>query len=215
MITTAVFKKQIAKTFGHEMRCHGFKGTGFEYFQNTDNYLIAIYIDPSRWGGSCSTGFAIHPKEIDKDYNGKRDLSELKIYQYEFKMGMASDARGERWDYADDEVTNIATLYKIIKLIKDKAFPVIEQFKSTPNVLELFEVSEMENFHKNWSDRTGVYISTTKMRFAWAMTLIFENRNYTKAKQFAEWGLLNLEEEMGQWFGKADFERALTSYNGA
>ena len=215
MITTAVFKKHIAKTFGQEMRRHGFKGTGFEYFQDTDDYLIAVYIDPSRWGGSCSAGFAIHPKQIDKDYNGKRDLTKIKSYQYEFKMGITNYARGGWWDYADDEATNIETLNKIIKVIKDKAFPVIEQFKATPNVLELFEVSEMDNFHKNWSDKTGVYIATTKMRFAWAMTIIFENKKHTKAEHFAKWGLLNLEEEMEPWFGKVDFERVLTNNNGA
>lgn len=33
MITAADFKKQIAKPFGQEMRRHGFKGTGFNYYQ--------------------------------------------------------------------------------------------------------------------------------------------------------------------------------------
>lgn len=214
MITTADFKKQIAKPFGQEMRRYDFKGTGFEYFQETEDYLIAVTIDPSRWGGSCSAGFAIHPKQIDKDYNGKRDVTKLKIYQYEFKMGLTDYARGEWWDYADEESVNLETLTKILASIKEKAFPVIDQFKQKPNILDEFDVNEMENFHKNWTKRTGVYIATTDMRFAWAMTIIFENKNLTKAKQFANWGLSNLEEGMGNWFGKEDFDRILATKTG-
>ncbi|MBC7722145.1 MAG: DUF4304 domain-containing protein [Pedobacter sp.] len=210
MITTAEFKKHIAKSFGQEMRQYGFKGTGFEYFQNTEDFLIAIYISPGTWGGNCTAGFAIHPKQIDKHYDGKRDLEKLKIYQYEFKMGLTDYERGERWDYADEETDNLATLTKIIKLIKEKVFPVIELFKKSPNILELFEVSEMDKFHYNWTKKTGVTISTTDLRFAWAMTLVFEQKNIVKANEFAKWGLSNLTDSDNNWFGKKDFDRVLT-----
>jgi len=214
MITTADFKKQIAKPFGQEMRRYGFKGTGFEYLQDTAEYLIAVYIDPSRWGGSCSAGFAIHPKQIDKDYNGKKDLTKLKTYQYEFKFGLTTNARGEKWEYSDDEATNVVTLSIILDTIKTKAFPVIEKFKSTPNILDQFEVFEMNKFHDNWRKRTGVFISTTDLRFAWAMTIVFENKNLEKAKQFAQWALLQPDNLNSDWFGNKDFHRVLTKNNG-
>jgi Domain of unknown function (DUF4304) len=215
MITTADFKKQIAKPFGQEMRLHGFKGTGFEYLQDTDDYLIAICIDPSRWGSSCSAGFAIHPKQIDKDYNGKRDLTKLKTYQYEFKFSLTRYASGEKWEYADDEATNLATLSKIIDTIKNKAFPVIDKFKSTPNIIDQFEVAEMNKFHANWTKKTGVSIATTDLRFAWAMTIILENKNLAKAKQFAKWALSQPDNSNTEWFGNKDFQRVLTRNNGA
>jgi len=75
MITTAEFKKLTAKPFGQEMRQYGFKGTGFNYFQETEEFLIAVFIDASRWGGSCRAGFAVHPKVVEKEYNGKRDIT--------------------------------------------------------------------------------------------------------------------------------------------
>jgi hypothetical protein len=209
MITTSEFKKQIAKPFGQQMRLHGFKGTGFEYKQETEDYLIAVYIDPSRWGGSCSAGFSIHPKLIDKDYNGKKDLTKLKTYQYEFRFSLTSYARDEKWQYGDDEKTNLITLSKILGTIKDKAFPVIEKFKSTPNVLDQFEVSEMNKFHANWIKRTGVSILTTDLRFAWAITIIFENKDLEKAKQFARWALSQPDNSDREWFGNKDFERIL------
>jgi Domain of unknown function (DUF4304) len=215
MITAADFKKQIAKPFGQEMRLHGFKGTGFEYKQETNDYLIAVYIDPSRWGGSCSAGFAIHPKLIDKDYNGKKDLAKLKTYQYEFKFGLTTYARGESWEYADDETTNLATLFKILDAIKTKAFPVIDKFKATPNILDQFEVSEMNKFHDNLTKRLGTSIATTDLRFAWAMTIIFENKNLEKARQFAKWALSQPDNLNSNWFGNKDFHRVLTNNNGA
>lgn len=215
MITTADFKKQIAKPFGQEMRLYGFKGTGFEYKQETDDYLIAVYIDPGRWGGNCSAGFAIHPKRIDKDYNGKRDLTKLKTYQYEFKFGLTTYTRGERWKYAADEFTNLVTLAKIIEAIKAKAFPVIDRFKAIPSILDQFDVTEMNKFHDNWTRRTGVCIATTDSRFAWAMTVIYENKNLEKAKQFAKWALSKSNDDDEEWFGDKDFHRVLTKNNGA
>ena len=210
MITTKDFEKQITNPFGKAMRASGFKGTGFKYFQETEDFLIAIYISPSRWGGSCSAGFAIHPKKIDKDYNNKKyDFKKLKINQYEFKTSLAEYARGEWWDYKDDEKENIETLSKIINSIKEKAFPIIKKFSSTPNILELFEVNELNNFHENWTKNTGVSISTTDLRFALVMTIFFETKDFEKAKQFAKWGLSHLTESEQDWFGKNDFDRVL------
>jgi Domain of unknown function (DUF4304) len=214
IISTADFKKHIAKAFGNEMRGHGYKGTGFEYSQETEDLLIAVYIEAGRWGGNCSVGFAIHPKQIKKNPDGKLDLKNLKIYQYEFKMSLTKYARGEWWDYTDDESTNLETLKKIMTSIKQKAFPAIEQFKATPNILETFEVTEMDDFHKNWTKKTGVSIGTTDTRFAWAMTILFENRNPLKAKSFANWVLANSHNRDDKWFGNKDLNRVLTRNNG-
>jgi hypothetical protein len=215
MITAKDFKKQIAKPFGIEMRQHGFKGTGFEYFKQTDDYLIAVYISPSRWGGSCTVGFAIHPKQVDKDSDGKIDLTKLKLYRYEFKMGTTKEARGEWWDFSDEEQTNLVTLAQILKSIKQVAFPVIERLTINSVILDAFDVTEMDKFHENWTRKTGVSIATTDLRFAWAMTLVFEKKNPDKAKQFAEWGLSQLEENDRDWFGLKDFERVLSKNNDA
>ena len=214
MITTADFKKLIAKPLGQEMRQYGFKGTGFNYFQETEDFLIAVYIEASRWGGSCRTGFAVHPKEIEKDYKGKRDINNLNIYQYEFVMTLTEYASGDSWSYKDDNKENLETLSKIIASIKEKAFPVIEQFKTKPNILELFDVTELKDFHKNWTRRTGVSIGTTDIRFAWAMTMFFEKKNKLKAQQFAKAGL-SLLSKTDTFFGTSDFERLLTDNNGA
>lgn len=206
MITTADFRKQIAKPFGGELRKYGFKGTGLEYFKETEEYLITVYIEPSRWGGSCRARFALHPKQVNKDYDGEKDLTKLKVYQYEFKMSLSPESGGINWDYSEDEEENLITIENILKTIKSIAFPIIEKFTITPSVLDLFEITDMATFHDSCLKKIGVYIATTDHRFAWAMALIYEHKNPEKAKQFAEWGLSQSTGNDG-WFGNADFRR--------
>lgn len=214
MITTKEFKKQIAIPFGKEMRNYGFKGTGLEYSKEIDDYLIAVYIEPSRWGGSCSVGFAIHPKQVDKDSEGKLDLSKLKAIDYEFKMNTTKEARGEWWNFSVEEEVNLATLGEIVKSIKEVAFPGIERITTTNGILDSFDVTQMDHFHGYWINKAGVSIATTDIRFAWAMTLVFEKKDINKAKKFAEWGITQLEEN-DQWFGRKDFERVFHKNNDA
>ena len=210
MITATEFIKQIAKPFGVEMRKQGFKGSGLEYQRDDGDYLTAVYIVPSRWGGKCTAGFAIHPKAITKNYKGRLNLNKLKIRDFEFKMTLTDYAMGEWWNYSDDEFNNLATLNDIIITIKRKAFPVIEQFVDQPNILETFEIAEMADFHENWLKKTGVFLATVDSQFAWAMTLIHESRNLAKAKQFANW-LLSYNKDCG-WYTE-DLKRVVTTNN--
>ena len=197
----------MSKPFGNEMRKYGFKGTGFYYYKATEDYLIAVYIEPGRWGGKCTARFAIHPKSITKNYNGKLDLTKLKVYDYEFKMNLTGNARGMWWHYSNDEFTNLVTLNDIIKNIKKRAFSVIEQFTQQPNILDEFQVSDIDNFYDNWTKKTGVFISTVDGQFAWAMMLIFENKDLGKAKDFAKWLLASCDNKTG-WYSK-DIKRVL------
>ena len=56
-------------------------------------------------------------------------------------------------------------------------------------------------------------LMTTEIRFAWALTKIYEQRNPIKAKQFAKFGLSKLD-STSTFIGKPDFEKALTNNNG-
>ena len=214
MITTAEFKKQIGKAFGNEMRKLGFKGTGFDYNKETDNFLYTVFIEGSRWGGQCTVGAAVHPKQIDRNSGGIIDLRKLKIYDYEFKLSLWDYARGDWWEYSDSLENNIDILNKIVERIKDKAIPTFNLFEASPNILDEFEVSDLDNFHQVFIRKTGLAIATTEIRFAWAMTLIFEKSNPTKAKQFAKYGYTKLS-KVDTFFGKSDFKKVLSENNGA
>lgn len=196
------------------MRKYGFKGTGLEYRRDIGDYLTSIYIEPSRWGGKCTVGFAIHPKAITKNYNGKLNLDKLKIYDFEFKMSLTESSKEVWWNYCDDEFTNLATLNDIVITIKRKGFPVIEQFLEKPNILDTFELAEMADFHENWTKKTGVSIAMTDSQFAWAMILCLENKNLVKAKQFAKWLISLFDSNDYGWYSE-DINRVLTKDNGA
>jgi len=207
MITTAEFKSQIAKPFGREMQKLGFKGTGLNYFKENNDFLFSIHVG-STWGGNCTVGLAIHPKRIDKNGRGKLDLKKLGYPRYEFRMSLSETARGEHWDYSDIETENLQTLDKIIKVIKAKALPVVKLYSQSPTLLDQFEVADLENFHVNYTKRTGTSIATTDIRFAWAMAIFFEFENPIKAKLFAEYGISQLTPD-NTFFGRVDLERIL------
>lgn len=213
MITTPEFKKQIAKPFGAQMRKYGYKGTGLEYRRDIGDCLTSIYIEPSQWGGKCTVGFAIHPKAITKNYNGQLNLEKLKIYDFEFKMSLTESSQELWWNYSDDEFTNLATLNDILVSIKRKCFPVIEQFLEKPNILDTFELSEMADFHENWTIKTGVSIAMTDSQFAWAMILYCENKYPAKAKQFAKWLISLFDSNDYGWYSE-DILRVLTKNEG-
>jgi len=57
MISIPEFKRQVSKLFGAEMRKLGFKGTGFTYKKETQNFFIAVHLEGNRWGGSMMLPF--------------------------------------------------------------------------------------------------------------------------------------------------------------
>jgi len=52
-------------------------------------------------------------------------------------------------------------------------------------------------------------------KFAWAVTVIFENKNSEIAKHFAKWALSQTNNNDEEWFGNKDFQRVLTKKDGA
>lgn len=209
MISTPEFKRQVSKLFGAEMRKLGFKGTGFTYKKETQNFLIAVHLEGNRWGGSsCTAHFAIHPKSIGKNSGGSLDLKKLPTHRYEFKMGLWDYPRGESWEYSNVEEENLQVILEIVARIKAKAIPVIELYCATPGLLDTFEVSDMSDFHANYVRKTGTSIATTDGRFAWAMAMIFEHTNLPKAKLFAEYCLSSCgAPDDHTFFGHQDLER--------
>jgi hypothetical protein len=207
MITTAEFKRQTAKPFGLEMRKLGFKGSGLVYKKETPEFLIAFYIEGGQWGGGyCSVGLHIHPKQIEKDSSGKLDLKKLPIDRYEFKMGLSEIARDKQWEYSDHEGENLQIIQDILTVVNTKAIPVIQLYCDTPGILDSIEISDIQDFHRNYTKKTGTTIATTDCRFSWAMAIIFEFKNPAKAKIFAEYGLSQCPPG-SPFFGRQDFER--------
>jgi hypothetical protein len=214
MITTAEFKKQIGPTFGKAMRDFGFKGSGFDYLQETSDFLFSVYISPSRWSGQCCVGLAIHPKQVTRDNRGDLNFKKLKNYQYEFKFSLGPIAREETWDYRKTAGENLSIVGEMIDVIKNRALPIIDNLKKQTNLLDEFTVSDLDDFHQKFTNRTGISIATTETRFAWAMAVIYEEKNLAKAQAFAEY-VLSRPKMSVNFFGNADLERIVGKNNAA
>ena len=67
---------------------------------------------------------------------------------------------------------------------------------------------------QNLPARLGFRLPTTETRFAWAMAILYEEKNLTKAKAFAEY-ILSRPKMSVNFFGNADLERILSKNNAA
>jgi hypothetical protein len=216
MISAADFKKQISKTLAGHLKTLGFKGSGFNYIMDSENFIFTIGVQASQWGGQCCAEFGVQPKDIDSFGEHKMDFKKLKYYQCEFRTRLATNNGSDKWwQYSDDPEINIQIANQIFDIIVKQIVPIIDLFKSDIFVFDRIEVSDLNNIFKYVADKLGgMSLMTTDIRFAWALTKIYEKRNLDKAKKFAKFGLSKLD-DTSTFIGKADFERVLRQNNGA
>lgn len=216
MISAADFKRQISKTLAGHLKTLGFKGSGLNYIMDSDNFIFTIGVQASQWGGQCCAEFGIQPKDIDSFGDHKIDFKKLKYHQCELRTRLATtNGTDQWWQYSDDQEKNIQIADQIFDIITKQVVPIINLFKSDNFVFDKIEVSDLNNIFKYVADKLGgMSLMTTDIRFAWALTKIYEKRNLDKAKQFAKFGLSKLD-ETSTFIGKADFEGVLRQNNGA
>ena len=216
MITTLEFKKQIGKHLGQEMRCLGFKGSGFNYSIDSDNFVFIIGIQASQYGGQCCAELGIQPKSLDTDGSRKIDFKKIKYIDCELRTRLSPHGQSDNWwKYGDNESENRKVIGEIIDTIKKHAIPVIERFKNNPTILEQIEIADLENLHNGASDKLkGLNLMTTEIRLAWALTKALENTNLVKAKEFAQYGLSKIKLP-STFFGIDYFEEVLSKNNDA
>lgn len=210
MISTADFRKQISKTLAPHLKALGFKGSGFNYIMDSDNFIFTIGLQANKWGGECCAEFGIQPKEIKGFGDHKIDFKKIKHYECEFRTRLATKSGSDQWwKYSDDEEANVQIVNQIVEIIVSKVLPIIELFKHEQFVFDRIEVADLRNIFKYVAEKLGgLYLMTSDIQFAWALTIIYENRNLNKSKQFAEFGLSKLD-KTSKFRGKADFERVL------
>jgi hypothetical protein len=211
MITSADFKKHISKTLAGHLKTIGFKGSGFNYLLDSDNFIFTFGIQASQYGGQCCAEFGIQPKEIDSFGERKIDLKKLKYNNCEFRKRLSKkNDTDEWWKYSDDEQNNVQIANEIFEMVQKDILPIINLFKSEPYVLDRIEVEDLENIFQNIPKKLeGMGLMTTDIRLAWALTMIYQKRNLEKAKQYARFGLSKLD-STSTFIGKPDFEKVLS-----
>ena len=216
MIAAVDFKKHISKTLSGHLRELGFKGSGFNYLMDTDDFVFTIGIQASQYGGQCCAEFGIQPKSVDTNGFEKLDFKKLKYYSCELRTRIAPTGKGDKWwKYSESENENINIAIEISNLIKEQYVVVINAFKNNPNILETIDTYDLENMYQRIPRKlNGMRISTSNVRFAWFLVKAFEKNNLEKAKEFARYGLSKLEPS-DKFFAKNDFEQILTENNGS
>lgn len=210
MITAAEFKKQIAKPLGNKLRGLGFKGSGFQYRMECDEFVFSLGIQASQWGGQCCAEFGIQPKGLPAINGQPLDLKKLTYSQCEFRSRLSYKNKGDKWwAFSDDLQKNLSVADEIFALIEQQAMPVFKLFKEEPFILDRIEIKDMSNIYKLVAAKIGgMELMTTDIRFAWAMVQVYEKRDLKRARQFAEFGLSKLGPK-DLFMGREAFERVL------
>ncbi len=216
MISAVEFKKQISKTLGDKMRAIGFRGSGFDYLMESDAFVFAFGIQASRYGGQCCAEYGIQPKEIESIGEYKLNFKKLRFSSCELRSRLAKPGKGDQWwTYSDKEEENKQIANQIFDLFISQALPTIDAFKSDPNIMDRIEVSDLENPYINVSNKLeGISPMFGDIRFAWALTKVYELKNPDKSKQFAKYGLSKLDSD-STFFGKIDFQKVIAKETGA
>ena len=211
MTSATDFKKHISKTLGDKMRSIGFRGSGFYFLQDSDNFVFTFGVQASRYGGQCCAEYGIQPKALSRIGNHELNFSKLKYSECELRKRLAKPSKGldQWWAYSDKEDKNIQIANEMFDLFANQAMPTINAFKSNPNILDTITISDLDNCYVNVSEKlAGISPMFGNIRFAWVLANIYKGKAPKKAKQFAAYGLSKLDEQ-SIFFGKEDFEKIL------
>lgn len=221
MITSAEFKKHISKTLSQNLKEFGFKGSGFSYRKDSENFIFIIGIQASQYGGKCCVELGIHPKEITDWFGREINFKSLKYYECEFRKRLTKNQTktwwnfynknvdNQWWDYFDSEKKNIKTAESIFQSIKAEAIPTILSFENENYILDKLEKNDLANPQNKIE---GFNLIGTQTRLIWALAKIYEKRNPGKALEFAKLGMSVLEKN-DKFLGKEDFENIIIKFN--
>ena len=220
MITSAEFKKQISKSLSERLKELDFRGSGFGYKRDSENFIFIIGIQASRYGGKCCVELGIHPKEITDLFGNELNFRTMKYYDCEFRMRLTKsqskkwwnfstkNTDNKWWDYSISEKENIKTSESIFQSAKAEAIPLIELFESDNYIFDDLNVNDLTN-PKNKIG--GLNLIGTETRLIWALSKIYEKRNSQKALEFAKLGISKLENN-DKFLGKEDFVNIINNY---
>lgn len=212
-MTTQEFRKQIGKYLGTKIREFGFKGSGFNYIMDSDNFVFTIGLQANRYGGSFCVELGIHPKEITNNGFEDLDFNKLKYYNCEFRTRLAKEGKGDKWwNYTDSELKNLEIIDDVIFYISKYALPIINGFKNDTGLLERVKISDIKNRFIPIPDfKGGLTYMTTDIRLAWALAVVIEISNPKKSLEFAKYALKQ-DKSPSTFFGTKDLKRIIESY---
>ena len=207
-VTVADFKGHVSKVFGAEMRKLGFKGSGFQFVRDSENFAFVVAIQGSMYRSSCCANFGIQPKFAELNRYKNIDFKKLKFYDCELKTRISPRGKGDYWwNYSADPDENVKIALEIVALLERQYMPIIDHFTNNPNLLLSIDPSDLEEGGALLDKLAGMSAVNTTSRLAWMFAVLNENTDLEKAKGFAAFGLS--EAKVKTFFGNPDFERIL------
>jgi hypothetical protein len=216
MISSVEFKKHISKTLSGKLKELGFKGTGFDYKLETENFVFVIGIQASRYGGQCCVEFGFQPKAIDNNGFQDIDFKKIKYYSCEFRTRLHYPTKGDKWwKYSEEEQINIGIANEIVELVKSNALPIITLMQKKPNPIDNLTIHDLDKIYTKVSEKlNGMVLMTSEGRLAWALTKYYEKSNPIKSKEFALYGLEKTKSVPG-FFARPYLEQIVKGNNNA
>lgn len=213
-MTTQEFKKQTGKYLGAKIRELGFKGSGFNYIMDSDNYVFTIGIQANRYGGSFCVELGVHPKKITSNGFEDLDFKKLKYYNCEFRTRLAREGKGDKWwNYTNSESKNLQLIDEVLIYIEKYALPIIDGFIKDKDLLEKVKITDLKNRFIPIPDyKSGLTPIISDIRLAWVLAVVLEDINHEKSFEFAKYALSN-DKSPSNFFGNTDLQRILKSYN--
>ncbi len=220
MITSADFKKHISKTISQSLKELGFKGNGFSYRKESENFIFIIGIQASQYGGKCCVELGIHPKEITDWYGREIIFKTLKYYECQFRKRLEKIQikkwwnfskkieDNQWWDYSDSEEKNIKTAENIVLSIENHFIPIIQVFTGENYIFDNLDDSDLSNPRKKLA---GLNIES-EIGFIWTLSKVYEKRNLDKAFEYAKLGLSKLKSNDSSSL-KEDFDNIIFRYS--
>ncbi len=210
------FKKLVAKHFTPEVRKLGWKGSGFNFRQETDSPVVNIFgIQGSRWGGSVCCETAIHFNFLHDLTHNQIDISKTTYASCMIRNRLSPQGEGDyHWNFRDNEEDNVKSISQILSAFKTHGTNFYNEFVDFPHPFDKITPGEIAN---NRGYRIlGKYFLLNLIDFCWLLKEInLKIGRPAVAKEFSELGLdmmaKHVESMRAQFKGKK-FEAEMCKY---
>jgi|GEM_PF-3436822 len=193
-ISSAEFRKMIAKHFSPKLRELGWKGSGFDFRKAVgEQYIHLLTIQPSRYGGKVWVELGIHLKLFDGTFGREYDLKKIKTWDVEMRTRLTPKNNKEidyAWSLEDSEIKNRMVIQSIWNAFQENGPAFFDHFQDFPGPFAGIEPQDLlkENRDKYFNVK-GLPLPAD-IRGAWIMAQIsLTLKEPERVIAFAELGL--------------------------
>lgn len=163
----ASFKKLINKYFSPNIRELGWKGSGFNFYELTENHVINIFgIQGSWYGGSVCCETAIH-FDFLPELSGKTDPKKISYASCLIRQRLSPTGEGDyHWNFKKMEEDNIKSVNEIWKAFTEFGLDFYNDFSNFPHPFDLIRPEDINPNNRKLLDK---YFILNFIDFIWLL----------------------------------------------